>query len=236
MLAFTGHGSLFLGYHTFAWEDPQTPSKFPEGVQTSTLILSSLGLSRVPRLRSQLCRFLCRSELVGYGFNGLGIAAVDTTDVLTRHPVGSRHSARLNRTRSQTPLSIQPLLAQCGSRGFSWCGVAPFSDEVSLKSVNRHFVERCSPPEREEKRHPNMSVSQATVRGSVPIVVENFPPIVPTRGCQEQIRKLMRGDEHIGRGSKQRGLGRSVLCNQLKSSISWPFSTHRAIPGVVATR
>ena len=31
-----------------------------------------------------------------------------------------------------------------------------------------------------------------------------FPPIVPERGCVEQVRKFMQGDHYIGRGSRER--------------------------------
>ena len=44
-------------------------------------------------------------------------------------------------------------------------------------------------------------------------------PIVPVRGCLEKIRRLLKGDEYVGRGSSQRGLGRSPLRNSYKDSV-----------------
>ena len=48
---------------------------------------------------------------------------------------------------------------------------------------------------------------------------ERNPPIVPIRGCLEKIRRFLEGDEYVGRGSSQRGLGRSPLCNSYKVSV-----------------
>ena len=45
------------------------------------------------------------------------------------------------------------------------------------------------------------------------------PPIVPIRGCLEKIRRLLKGDEYVGRGSSQRGLGRGPLCISYKVSV-----------------
>ena len=54
---------------------------------------------------------------------------------------------------------------------------------------------------------------------SLPTEEERTPPIVPIRGCLEKIRRMLKGDEYIGRGSSQRGLGRSPLCNTYKVSV-----------------
>ena len=48
---------------------------------------------------------------------------------------------------------------------------------------------------------------------------ERTPPIVPIRGCLEKIRVLLKGEEYVGRGSSQRGLGGSPLCNSYKVSV-----------------
>ena len=45
------------------------------------------------------------------------------------------------------------------------------------------------------------------------------PPVVPARGYLEDIRRLMKGDYYIGRGSKQRGLKRSAFANPHKVSV-----------------
>ena len=54
---------------------------------------------------------------------------------------------------------------------------------------------------------------------SLPTEEERNPPIVPIRGCLEQIRIMLKGYEYIGSGSSQRGLGRSSLCNTHKVSV-----------------
>ena len=63
-------------------------------------------------------------------------------------------------------------------------------------------------------------VTDILIRGrALPTEEERNPPIVPTRGCLEKIRRRLKGDEYIGRGSTQRGLGRSSLCNTYKVSV-----------------
>ena len=42
--------------------------------------------------------------------------------------------------------------------------------------------------------------------------------VVPTRCCLDLVKKFMRGDRYIGRGSAQRGLKRSVWANSYKVS------------------
>ena len=41
-----------------------------------------------------------------------------------------------------------------------------------------------------------------------------------------KIRQLVQGDEYIGLGARQRGLGRSLLCKQFKVSASWTYCSH----------
>ena len=65
-----------------------------------------------------------------------------------------------------------------------------FFRSVSFKSGNRHLITERSLLTEEERNLP----------------------IVPNCGCLEKIRRLLKGDEYIGRGSSQRGLGRSPLC------------------------
>ena len=45
------------------------------------------------------------------------------------------------------------------------------------------------------------------------------PHILPVRGCLEEVKRLMRGDFYIGRGSKQRSLKRSTFANDFKVSV-----------------
>ena len=45
------------------------------------------------------------------------------------------------------------------------------------------------------------------------------PLVVPVRGWFDGIRRFMRGDYYIGRGSTQRGLKRSRFCNDFKVSV-----------------
>ena len=45
------------------------------------------------------------------------------------------------------------------------------------------------------------------------------PPVVPVRGHLEGIRRLMKGDNYVGRGCRQRGLQRSVFGNPHKVSV-----------------
>ena len=42
------------------------------------------------------------------------------------------------------------------------------------------------------------------------------PMVIPTRGHLDSVKKFMRGDFYIGRGSRQRNLGRSRYCNNFK--------------------
>ena len=44
-------------------------------------------------------------------------------------------------------------------------------------------------------------------------------PMVPTRAWLEEVRKFMRGDYNIGRGSTQRGLTQRLFCNDYKVSV-----------------
>ena len=44
------------------------------------------------------------------------------------------------------------------------------------------------------------------------------PMVLPIRGQLDQIRHLMKGDFYIGRGISQRGLHRSVFCNNFKAA------------------
>ena len=70
----------------------------------------------------------------------------------------------------------------------------------------------CSVPFKSGNRHLTTGRSHSTE-------YERNPRIVPIQGCLEKIRRLLKGDEHICRGSSQRGLGRSPLCNSYKVSV-----------------
>ena len=50
---------------------------------------------------------------------------------------------------------------------------------------------------------------------------ENFdatPMVLPTRGCLDSVKRLLKGDLCIGRGSRQRSLAKSRYCNTFKVS------------------
>ena len=50
---------------------------------------------------------------------------------------------------------------------------------------------------------------------------ENFdatPMVLPTRGCLDSVKRLLKGDLYIGRGSRQRSLAKSRYCNTFKVS------------------
>ena len=50
---------------------------------------------------------------------------------------------------------------------------------------------------------------------------ENFeatPMVLPIRGCLDSVRRLLKGDLYIGRGSRQRSLVKSRYCNTFKVS------------------
>ena len=69
------------------------------------------------------------------------------------------------------------------------------SYHVSFKSGNRRLITGHSLPTEEERNSP----------------------IVPIRGCLEKIRRMLGGGEYVGKGSSQRGLGRSPLRKPTKS-------------------
>ena len=46
-----------------------------------------------------------------------------------------------------------------------------------------------------------------------------IPPSVPTRWCLERIRRLMTGAYYVGRGSRQRSVPKSLLCNGYKVAV-----------------
>ena len=43
--------------------------------------------------------------------------------------------------------------------------------------------------------------------------------VLPIRGYLDDIKRLMVGDFYIGRGCRQRGLGRSEFCNDFKVAV-----------------
>ena len=50
---------------------------------------------------------------------------------------------------------------------------------------------------------------------------ENFdatPMVLPIRGCLGSVKRLLKGDLYIGRGSRQRSLAKSRYCNTFKVS------------------
>ena len=48
------------------------------------------------------------------------------------------------------------------------------------------------------------------------------PLVVPTRGCLDAVRRLLRGDLYIGRGCRQRGLAKEPLVQRLQSVHARP--------------
>ena len=64
------------------------------------------------------------------------------------------------------------------------------------------------------------SVHRSLIRRSVlGYTQDDTPLILPTRGCLEDVRALMKGDYYIGRGCRQRNLSRSVFCNNYKVAV-----------------
>ena len=57
------------------------------------------------------------------------------------------------------------------------------------------------------------------LRSQIGTTRDETPNIVPIRGCLDNIKQLMAGDVYIGRGSRQRGLQRSVWANDYKVSV-----------------
>ena len=92
------------------------------------------------------------------------------------------------------------------------------SGEVSCKSDKRRVAKRCSRPRWEEEVHPNVPIGHVSTRGFVPTVEERFGRSYLCEDYWRNIRLLVKGDEHSGRGSKQRELGRNILCNHFKVS------------------
>ena len=63
--------------------------------------------------------------------------------------------------------------------------------------------------------------------GSLPPLGETFdqtPLIVPIRGHLDSIKRLLKGDIYIGRGSRQRSLPKSRYCNTFKCVTGWEVS------------
>ena len=57
------------------------------------------------------------------------------------------------------------------------------------------------------------AVDDVSALGEMYIVT---PMVIPTRGHLDSVKKFMRGDLYIGRGSRQRNLGRCRYCNNFK--------------------
>ena len=47
---------------------------------------------------------------------------------------------------------------------------------------------------------------------------EATPMVLPIRGCLDSVKRLLKGDLYIGRGSRQRSLSKSRYCNTFKVS------------------
>ena len=47
--------------------------------------------------------------------------------------------------------------------------------------------------------------------------------VVPVRGHLDSMKRLLKGDRYIGRGSRQRSLVKSRHCNTFKVSQLWSF-------------
>ena len=45
------------------------------------------------------------------------------------------------------------------------------------------------------------------------------PVVLPVRGYLDEIKRMMLGDFYIGRGCRQRGLGRSEFCKDFKVAV-----------------
>ena len=76
---------------------------------------------------------------------------------------------------------------------------------------------------------PSIAAFTDVVRSQIGTARDETPDIVPIRGCLDNIKQLMAGDVYIGRGSRQRGLQRSVWANDYKVSV---FCRAAAVPAV----
>ena len=47
---------------------------------------------------------------------------------------------------------------------------------------------------------------------------DSTPMVLPIRGCLDSVKRLLKGDLYIGRGSRQRSLSKSRYCNTFKVS------------------
>ena len=70
---------------------------------------------------------------------------------------------------------------------------------------------------------------KATTTGTqdVSALGESFdqtPLVVPVRGHLDSIKRLLKGDVYIGRGSRQRSLPKSRYCNTFKGVTGWEVS------------
>ena len=48
---------------------------------------------------------------------------------------------------------------------------------------------------------------------------DSTPMVLPIREHLDVVKRLLLGDYYIGRGSRQRGLGRSTFCNDFKVAV-----------------
>ena len=60
------------------------------------------------------------------------------------------------------------------------------------------------------------------------------PLVVPVRGHLDSMKRLLRGDVYIGRGSRQRSLPKSRYCKHLQSLTGWPIGRDLEFSGSIA--
>ena len=48
---------------------------------------------------------------------------------------------------------------------------------------------------------------------------DSTPMVLPIREHLDEVKRLLVGDYYIGRGCRQRGLGRSIFCNDFKVAV-----------------
>ena len=60
------------------------------------------------------------------------------------------------------------------------------------------------------------------------------PLVVPVRGHSDSIKRLLRGDVYIGRGSRQRSLAQEPVLQHVQSLTGWPIGRDLEFSGSVA--
>ena len=90
---------------------------------------------------------------------------------------------------------------------------------IPLKSDGSGLAATCGVDgKRSEKTRPVPSVTPVVSSARTLEAGTDYPLVVPSREHLDNVRRLMAGDEYIGRGCRQRELPRSRFCNPFKVS------------------